>query len=71
MQLKNNNTPNYNDFKHKGIHLFVCCRAEIECQAYRKMAAQKEISLDDTDEEWAEQGKENEENRISNSNIQT
>ncbi|TKS86991.1 Tudor domain-containing protein 6 [Collichthys lucidus] len=46
-------------------------KAEIECQAYRKMAAQKEISLDDTDEEWAEQGKENEENRISNSNIQT
>ncbi|XP_028422372.1 ankyrin repeat domain-containing protein 66 [Sander lucioperca] len=45
-------------------------KAEIECQAYRKMAAQKGISMDDTDEEWAEQGKENEENRIS-SNIQT
>eukprot|EP00064_Thunnus_orientalis_P013706 superscaffoldBa00002275_g13746 len=38
--------------------------AEIECQAYRKMAAEKGISMDDTDEEWAEQGKENEENRI-------
>ncbi|KAF1374562.1 hypothetical protein PFLUV_G00230380 [Perca fluviatilis] len=45
-------------------------KAEIECQAYRKMAAQKGISMDDTDEKWAEQGKENEENRIS-SNIQT
>ncbi|KAA8581907.1 ankyrin repeat domain-containing protein 66 isoform X2 [Etheostoma spectabile] len=45
-------------------------KAEIECQAYRKMAAQKGISMDDTDEEWAEQGKENEEKRIS-SNIQT
>ncbi|XP_049452741.1 ankyrin repeat domain-containing protein 66 [Epinephelus fuscoguttatus] len=45
-------------------------KAEIECQAYRKMATQKGISLDDTDEEWAEQGKENEANRIS-SNIQT
>ncbi|CAK6966034.1 ankyrin repeat domain-containing protein 66 [Scomber scombrus] len=39
-------------------------KAETECQAYRKMAAQKGISVDDTDEEWAEQGKENEENRI-------
>lgn len=42
----------------------VCRRAETEYQAYRKMAAQKGISVDDTDEEWAEQGKENEENRI-------
>ncbi|XP_053192060.1 ankyrin repeat domain-containing protein 66 [Scomber japonicus] len=39
-------------------------KAETEYQAYRKMAAQKGISVDDTDEEWAEQGKENEENRI-------
>ncbi|XP_035529245.1 ankyrin repeat domain-containing protein 66 [Morone saxatilis] len=46
-------------------------KAEIECQAYRNMAAQKGISLDDTDEDWAEKGKENEENRISKSNIQT
>ncbi|XP_047197656.1 ankyrin repeat domain-containing protein 66-like [Hippoglossus stenolepis] len=29
-------------------------KAEIECQAYRKMAAEKGISLDDTDEEWSE-----------------
>ncbi|KAK2826577.1 hypothetical protein Q5P01_020791 [Channa striata] len=43
-------------------------KAESECQAYRKMAAQKGISLDDTDEEWAEHGKENEENRISKNN---
>lgn len=49
----------------------MCCRAEIECKAYRKMAAQKGISMDDTDEEWAEHGKENEENRISKSNVQT
>ncbi|XP_029349056.1 ankyrin repeat domain-containing protein 66 [Echeneis naucrates] len=39
-------------------------RAEIECQAYRTVAAQKGISLDDTDEEWAEQGKENGKNNI-------
>ncbi|XP_018559249.1 ankyrin repeat domain-containing protein 66 [Lates calcarifer] len=45
-------------------------KAEAECQAYRKMAAQKGISMDDTDEEWEEQGKENEENRISKCNIQ-
>lgn len=51
--------------------VFVCCRAEIECQAYRKTAAQKGISMDDTDEEWAEQGKENQENRISKGNAQT
>uniref|UniRef100_UPI003AADB641 ankyrin repeat domain-containing protein 66 n=1 Tax=Centroberyx gerrardi TaxID=166262 RepID=UPI003AADB641 len=42
--------------------------AEMESKAYRKMAAHKGISVDDTDEEWAEQGKENEENRISKSN---
>ncbi|XP_071380613.1 ankyrin repeat domain-containing protein 66 [Centroberyx affinis] len=42
--------------------------AETESKAYRKMAAHKGISVDDTDEEWAEQGKENEENRISKSN---
>ncbi|XP_071354186.1 ankyrin repeat domain-containing protein 66 [Trachinotus anak] len=46
-------------------------KAEPECQAYREMAAQKGISEEDTDEEWAEQGKENEENRNSTSNIQT
>ncbi|XP_026195277.1 ankyrin repeat domain-containing protein 66 [Anabas testudineus] len=46
-------------------------KAEFECQAYRKTAAQKGIIVDDTDEEWAEQGKENEENKISNSNNQT
>nr|XP_020463609.1 ankyrin repeat domain-containing protein 66-like [Monopterus albus] len=44
-------------------------KAEIESQAYRKLAAQKGIPIDDTDEEWAERGKENEENRISKSNI--
>ncbi|XP_060919706.1 ankyrin repeat domain-containing protein 66 [Labrus mixtus] len=43
-------------------------KSETECQAYRKMAAQKGISVDDTDEEWAEPGKENEDNRISQRN---
>ncbi|XP_039992844.1 ankyrin repeat domain-containing protein 66 [Xiphias gladius] len=33
-------------------------KAETECQAYRRLAAQKGISVDDTDEEWAEQGME-------------
>ncbi|XP_075963915.1 ankyrin repeat domain-containing protein 66 [Anarhichas minor] len=46
-------------------------KAEIECQAYSKMAAQKGISVDDTDEEWAEQGTENEDKAIRKSNIQT
>ncbi|XP_036981231.1 ankyrin repeat domain-containing protein 66 [Acanthopagrus latus] len=47
-------------------------KAEIECQAYRKMAAQKGISMDDTDEEWPEQGKENEKKTGSlKSNLQT
>ncbi|XP_056281723.1 ankyrin repeat domain-containing protein 66 [Pseudoliparis swirei] len=45
--------------------------AEIECQAYRKVAAQKGVSVDDTDEEWAERGKEHEDEAISKSNIQT
>lgn len=47
----------------------MCCRAEAECQNYRKTAAQKGISMDDTDEEWADEGKENEENCISKGNI--
>lgn len=38
---------------------FVSCRAEIECQAYRKMAAENGTSVDDTDDEWPEQTKEN------------
>lgn len=50
---------------------FVCCRAEIEHQAYCRMATQKGILMEDTDEEWAEQGKENDENVTSKSNIQT
>ncbi|XP_056249617.1 ankyrin repeat domain-containing protein 66 isoform X1 [Seriola aureovittata] len=45
-------------------------KAEIECQSLRKMATQKGILMEDTDEEWAEQGKEKEENRTSQSNIQ-
>uniref|UniRef100_H3DPS0 Tudor domain-containing protein n=1 Tax=Tetraodon nigroviridis TaxID=99883 RepID=H3DPS0_TETNG len=40
-------------------------RAEVESQAYRKVAAEKGISLDDSDEEWPEISKENEENRTS------
>ncbi|XP_017276986.1 ankyrin repeat domain-containing protein 66 [Kryptolebias marmoratus] len=32
-------------------------KAETECQAYRRKAAQEGISMDDTDEEWAEQSK--------------
>ncbi|XP_028250444.1 ankyrin repeat domain-containing protein 66 [Parambassis ranga] len=46
-------------------------KAEIECQVYRNLAAQKGISLDDTDEEWTAQSNENEENLIRNSNTQT
>ncbi|XP_029900957.1 ankyrin repeat domain-containing protein 66 [Myripristis murdjan] len=33
-------------------------KAEIESEAYRKVAAESGISMDDTDEEWAEHGKE-------------
>ncbi|XP_029981759.1 ankyrin repeat domain-containing protein 66 [Sphaeramia orbicularis] len=43
-------------------------KAEAECQVYRSMATNKGLSLDDTDEEWADQSKENEEDR---SNIHT
>ncbi|XP_076013405.1 ankyrin repeat domain-containing protein 66-like [Genypterus blacodes] len=32
-------------------------KAAVESQAYRKMAAQKGITVDDTDEEWAEKYK--------------
>ncbi|XP_008289454.1 ankyrin repeat domain-containing protein 66 [Stegastes partitus] len=46
-------------------------KAEAESQTYRKTAAQKGISVDDTDEEWAEEGKENEDKSISKGNIQT
>ncbi|XP_068435802.1 ankyrin repeat domain-containing protein 66 [Clinocottus analis] len=46
-------------------------KAEIECQAYRKVAAQKGISVDDTDEEWAEQGKQHEDKPSPKSNVQT
>ncbi|KAG7511338.1 ankyrin repeat domain-containing protein 66-like [Solea senegalensis] len=45
-------------------------KAETEGQAYRKMAALKGISLDDSDEEWAQRSKVNEENLISHRNIQ-
>ncbi|XP_074548394.1 ankyrin repeat domain-containing protein 66 [Halichoeres trimaculatus] len=44
-------------------------KAEAECQAYRLTASQKGITLDDTDEEWAEQGKENKDNRIPQNNM--
>ncbi|XP_029973497.1 ankyrin repeat domain-containing protein 66 [Salarias fasciatus] len=44
-------------------------KAEIEAQAYREMAAQRGISIDETDEEWEQRRTENEENKISN--IQT
>lgn len=47
----------YTQVRLVNCSVFVRCRAEIECQAYRKMAAQKGISVDDTDEEWTEQGK--------------
>lgn len=36
------------------------CSAETESKAYRMMAVYKGISMDDTDEEWEEQGKETE-----------
>ncbi|KAF7657994.1 hypothetical protein LDENG_00019400 [Lucifuga dentata] len=39
-------------------------KAEVESQAYREMATQRGISLDDTDEEWAEQSKEIKEKRV-------
>ncbi|KAM6912211.1 ankyrin repeat domain-containing protein 66 [Xenentodon cancila] len=32
-------------------------KAETECQDYRRKAAQEGISLDDTDEEWPDEGK--------------
>lgn len=38
---------------------FVCYRAEIECEVYRKLSAREGVSVDDTDEEWAERDKEN------------
>lgn len=37
------------------------CRAETESRAYRKMAAEKGICLDETDEQWTGDGKENQE----------
>ncbi|XP_069016969.1 ankyrin repeat domain-containing protein 66 [Embiotoca jacksoni] len=46
-------------------------KAEVECQAYRIVAAQKGLLVDDSDEEWTDQSRENEENRISKSNTQT
>ncbi|XP_029284043.1 ankyrin repeat domain-containing protein 66 [Cottoperca gobio] len=52
-------------------------KAEVEGQAFRVMAAQRGISLDDTDEEWAAQGEEHEEEEdeeqeeISKGNNQT
>ncbi|MEQ2281298.1 hypothetical protein AMECASPLE_028835 [Ameca splendens] len=46
-------------------------KAEPECQAYRKKAAQQGILLDDTDEEWEQQSKEHEENIVSESSDQT
>ncbi|KAM4540666.1 ankyrin repeat domain-containing protein 66 [Fundulus diaphanus] len=46
-------------------------KAEPECQAYRKKAAQEGVSLDDTDEEWIQQGKEHEENIVAKSRNKT
>ncbi|KAM4724576.1 ankyrin repeat domain-containing protein 66 [Anableps anableps] len=46
-------------------------KAEPECQAYRKKAAQEGISLDDTDEDWVQQSQEHEENLVSKSSGQT
>ncbi|XP_005926191.1 ankyrin repeat domain-containing protein 66 isoform X1 [Haplochromis burtoni] len=34
-------------------------KAEIECEVYRKLSAREGVSVDDTDEEWAERDKEN------------
>ncbi|XP_067336427.1 ankyrin repeat domain-containing protein 66 [Channa argus] len=47
-----------------------CVRFLKKVEAEREMAGKKEISADDTDEEWAEHGKENEENGISKLNYQ-
>ncbi|KAF7201380.1 ankyrin repeat domain-containing protein 66 [Nothobranchius furzeri] len=48
-------------YGHRGCVQFLK-KAETECQAYRKKAAQEGISMDDTDEEWAERSKERENN---------
>eukprot|EP00066_Takifugu_rubripes_P028936 XP_011618202.1 PREDICTED: ankyrin repeat domain-containing protein 66-like [Takifugu rubripes] len=42
-------------------------RAEIESRAYREMAAEKGVSLDDSDDEWPELIKDIEENATSKS----
>ncbi|XP_061651759.1 ankyrin repeat domain-containing protein 66 isoform X4 [Phyllopteryx taeniolatus] len=39
-------------------------KAEVEGQAYRKMVAEKGLSVDDFDEEWEEQGKDQHEGKI-------
>ncbi|XP_056152284.1 ankyrin repeat domain-containing protein 66 [Lampris incognitus] len=44
-------------YGHQGCLQFLQ-RAEVESEAYRRMAAHKGISTEDTDEEWKEQGKE-------------
>ncbi|XP_058495834.1 ankyrin repeat domain-containing protein 66-like [Solea solea] len=32
-------------------------KAELECQAYRRMSAEQGIAMDDSDEEWSDNGK--------------
>ncbi|KAK7904230.1 hypothetical protein WMY93_016837 [Mugilogobius chulae] len=48
-------------YGHKECALFLK-KAEAECQAYRKTAAQKGIKLDEDDEEWSRDAKENTDN---------
>ncbi|KAM9709019.1 ankyrin repeat domain-containing protein 66 [Menidia menidia] len=51
-------------YGHKDCALFLK-KAETECQTFRETAAKEGLQLDDTDEEWGDQGKENKEKRIS------
>ncbi|XP_020772993.1 ankyrin repeat domain-containing protein 66 [Boleophthalmus pectinirostris] len=48
-------------YGHKECTLFLK-KAEVECQAHRKTAVQKGLKLDEEDEEWSLDGKENTDN---------
>ncbi|KAJ0008584.1 hypothetical protein NQD34_015999 [Periophthalmus magnuspinnatus] len=48
-------------YGHKECALFLQ-KAEVECQAHRKMATQKGLRLDEEDEEWSQDSKENTDN---------
>lgn len=46
------------------LTFYCCCRAEAEGETYRKIVAEKGLSVDDTDEEWEEQFKDQREGKI-------